>query len=269
MTKLASVGHNTVDKYVNLGMMYPGGNAVNVAVLAKRYGVETSYTGWVGKDVYGELILNSLNKEGVDTSHTYIKDDISNFTEIFLQDGERKFGNTRRGASSKFQLKSEDIDFLLEHDLIHTSYYGKTDMYLESLNSPDTILSFDFTDEFTSEYLDKFVPLVDVAVLSISNRRLSCIETFMENLYSKGPEIIICTRGEKGAYLFDGEMYYQPSINVKVVDTLGAGDGFIARFLVEYLRKTDLDESLKKAAQSASEVCLYYGAFERGTSIPD
>ena len=269
MVKLACVGHNTVDKYVNMGMMYPGGNAVNVAVLASRYGIETSYTGWIGKDVYGELILNSLKEERVNTLHTHIKDDVTNFTEIFLKDGEREFGNTRRGASSKFKLNTDDIEFLLKHDLIHTSYYGKTDLYLESLKSPNTIISFDFTDEFTPDYLNKFIQFVDIAILSISNIELDSIETFMENLHSKGPEIIICTKGEYGAYLFDGSIYHQPSINVEVVDTLGAGDGFIARFLVEYLKQTNTKEALKKAAQSASEVCLYYGAFERGIPISD
>ncbi len=269
MVKLATVGHNTVDKYVNMSKMYPGGNEVNVAVLAKRYGIETSYTGWIGKDVYGELILNSLNREGVNTAHTHIKDDVTNYTEIFLQDGERRFGNTRRGASSKFKIATEDIEFLLKHDLIHTSYYGKTDLYLESLKSSNAILSFDFTDEFTSEYLNKFVPFVDVAILSISNKEIENLETFMEELHSKGPEIIICTKGEYGAYLFDGNMYHQPSINVEVIDTLGAGDGFIARFLVEYQRKTEIEEALKRAAKSASEVCLYYGAFGRGIPIPD
>jgi fructoselysine 6-kinase len=269
MAKLASVGHNTVDKYVNMGMMYPGGNAVNVAVLARRYGLETSYTGWVGKDVYGELILKSLNEEGVNISHTHIKDDISNFTEIFLHKGERKFGITRRGASSKFKLTTEDIEFLQEYDLIHTSYYGKTDLYLESLKSSNTLLSFDFTDEFTPQYLNKFIRFVDIAILSISDREIGCIETFMEDLHSKGPEIIICTKGEQGAYLFDGKLFHQPSIDVKVVDTLGAGDGFIARFLVEFLKKTNSGEALIRAAQSASEVCQYYGAFGRGIPIVD
>jgi fructoselysine 6-kinase len=269
MARLACVGHNTVDKYVNLGMMYPGGNEVNVAVLARRYGVETSYTGWVGNDVYGELIFNSLKEEGVDISHTHIKSDISNFTEIFLLDGEREFGKTRRGASSKFQLNSEDIAFLLEHDLIHTSYYGRTDLHLEYLESPNTIISFDFTDEFTDLYLNKFISYVDIAILSLSNKEIGCIETFMEDLYTKGPEIILCTKGKEGAYLFNGELFHQPSINVEIVDTLGAGDGFIARFLVEYLRKTAAEESLKRAAKSASEICLYYGAFGRGIPAID
>lgn len=269
MVKLATVGHNTVDKYVDMGVMFPGGNEVNVAVLAKRFGIDTSYTGWIGNDIYGELIYNSLLEEGVDITNVYIKDDITNYTEIFLQEGDRKFGKTRRGASSKFQIRKSDIDFLLGHDLIHTSYYGKTDSHLESLQSSSTILSFDFTDEFTREYLNKFIPLVDIAILSLSNRKMDDIEQFMQKLHSKGPQIIICTIGEQGAYLFDGKLFYQPSNLVKIVDTLGAGDGFIARFLVEYLNRTPIEESLHKAAESASEVCQYYGAFGKGVPIKD
>jgi fructoselysine 6-kinase len=39
---LAGLGDNVVDRYVNEGMMYPGGNAVNVAVHARRSGAIAS-----------------------------------------------------------------------------------------------------------------------------------------------------------------------------------------------------------------------------------
>ncbi|MHA1954050.1 MAG: PfkB family carbohydrate kinase [Candidatus Heimdallarchaeaceae archaeon] len=116
MLKIAGLGNNTVDKYVNQGMMYPGGNAVNVAVLAKRYGLETSYVGWLGNDIYGKLIFNSLEEEGVDTTYTHVKEDVTNYTEIYLKDGDRKFGKSRQGASSKFKPNSSDMEFLSKHN---------------------------------------------------------------------------------------------------------------------------------------------------------
>jgi len=36
--RLLGLGDNTVDTYVDQGWQYPGGNAVNVAVLARRLG---------------------------------------------------------------------------------------------------------------------------------------------------------------------------------------------------------------------------------------
>ena len=40
--KLLSVGDNVIDYYVNTGEMYPGGNAVNVAVHASKIGVDAA-----------------------------------------------------------------------------------------------------------------------------------------------------------------------------------------------------------------------------------
>ena len=50
--KLAAVGSNCIDYYVNLdgGRPYPGGGPVNMAVYTVRLGGEASYTGPVGTD---------------------------------------------------------------------------------------------------------------------------------------------------------------------------------------------------------------------------
>ena len=64
--RIVGVGDNTVDKYLHLKMMFPGGNAVNVPVLARRYGHDASYIGWLGDDTYGHLILDALVAEGLD-----------------------------------------------------------------------------------------------------------------------------------------------------------------------------------------------------------
>lgn len=48
--KLIAVGDNVVDYYQDQETFYPGGNALNVAVLAKRLGHESSYIGIVGND---------------------------------------------------------------------------------------------------------------------------------------------------------------------------------------------------------------------------
>ena len=89
----------------------------------------------------------------------------------------------------------------------------------------------------------------------------------MEKFHSQGLKIVICTEGSSGSYLYDGEFYHQPIVEAEIVDTLGAGDGFIARFLVEYLKQTNTQESLQRAAESAAEVCKYNGAFSRGIPI--
>src|ERR1700742_3656694 len=67
--RILGLGDNTVDTYVDAGLQFPGGNAVNVAVLAQRRGAPASYLGCLGDDEAGALIATALATEGIDLSH--------------------------------------------------------------------------------------------------------------------------------------------------------------------------------------------------------
>ena len=62
--KFATVGDNCIDHYIQTQNKYPGGNPVNVAVYIKRLGGQSSYTGLVGMDDFGSIIMDSLKKKG-------------------------------------------------------------------------------------------------------------------------------------------------------------------------------------------------------------
>ena len=62
--RILGAGDNVVDRYVDLGTLYPGGNALNVAVFAARFGAEAAYLGVVGDDEAGRLVRRSLIEEG-------------------------------------------------------------------------------------------------------------------------------------------------------------------------------------------------------------
>ena len=59
--RIAAVGDNCMDVYKSTGEAYPGGNPVNVAVYVKRLGGDSSYTGAVGTDEYGERMIKSIS----------------------------------------------------------------------------------------------------------------------------------------------------------------------------------------------------------------
>ena len=88
---------------------------------------------------------------------------------------------------------------------------------------------------------------MDIALLSTKDEN---IEELIHFAYSFGPEIVLITRGEHGAHLFDGKkIYYQSPVQIEVViDTLGAGDAFAARFLMDYLSGYSIKLALKNAA---------------------
>lgn len=268
MISIVGVGDNVVDKYVNKGVMYPGGNAVNVPTLAHRYGANASYVGWLGNDIYGRLIYNSLKEEGVDISHCYIFDGVTTFVEIKLVDGNRTFGKVRRGMSGKIMLTAEDYHFIAKHDLTHTSIYSNLEKSIQLLKKSSKKVSFDFSSDWTDEYLKKIAPHIDIAILSLEEQTTIKIEEKSQWIHELGPEIILLTQGEKGAYLYTGkEFLHQKVLPTKIIDTLGAGDAFAARFLIEYLQKSPLKIALRKAAESAAETCGYFGAFGHGKKI--
>ena len=75
MKKIACVGDNCIDYYDATGEAFPGGNPVNVAVYIRRMGGVSSYTGAVGNDRFGTVLLDALRTgkiagAGLDTFET-------------------------------------------------------------------------------------------------------------------------------------------------------------------------------------------------------
>ncbi|MFZ5916849.1 MAG: fructoselysine 6-kinase [Chloroflexota bacterium] len=265
MVRVIGVGDNTVDKYQDLRMMFPGGNTVNVAVLARRYGHPASYIGWLGDDEHGRLILNALRQERVDTSHCRVVDGPNACGEIFLVDGDRVFGQSDAGVSDRLALTEADLHFVGQHDLAHTSIYSHIERDLPKLSGAARHLSFDFSDEWKRDYLADRLPWVDTAIVSYPHRPEAEIKDLMRWMQAQGPACVLVTQGKAGAAAYDGARFYRQSIvETEVLDTLGAGDAFIARFLVERLSGAATEAALAAAAASAAETCRYYGAFGHG-----
>jgi fructoselysine 6-kinase len=269
MARLIGVGDNTVDTYLHMRMRFPGGNTVNVPVLAHRYGCQAAYLGWVGEDDGGRLIMDSLAKEGIDISHCrMVKGTPTAYSTVTLVDGDRVFGESDSGASKLIELKEDDFNFIRSFDLVHTSVFSHLENQIAALKQASRCLSFDFSQKLDSDYLERIVPYVDIALLSLADVSPTRMETLMNRVHELGASLVVMTRGKEGAWVFDGEkLGHQEIIPVDAVDTLGAGDAFAARFLVEYLDDTPIPVAMEHAAHSAAECCTYYGAFGYGVSF--
>jgi len=265
VVRVIGVGDNTVDKYLHLKKMFPGGNAVNVAVLAHRYGHPASYIGWLGDDVYGHLLLNALQEEGVDISHCRLVDSPNAYSEVSLVDGDRVFGQSSYGVSTQIALADDDLDFVQQHDVTHTSIYSHIERDLQKMSDASPCLSFDFSQDWSRDYLTEMLLWTDIAILSYPNHSQAETEGLMHWIQRQGPRFVLVTQGKEGATAYDGQrIYRQGIVETRVIDTLGAGDAFAARFLVEYLDRTPIEVALGEAAKSAAETCGYYGAFGHG-----
>jgi len=267
--KVIGVGDNTVDRYLHLGMMFPGGNAVNVAVFAHRSGHQAAYLGWLAKDPHSMLVYSALIEEGLDVSHCRQVEGENAFCEISLMDGDRIFGAYSEGVCSQIELNDADLNYISGFDLTHTSVYSHVDAQLKKLKDASQTLSYDFSQEWSRNLLENILPLVDIALLSNPVRDIGENEELIRWAFNFGPDIVIVTSGDKGVLLLNKErLYFQPVIKVEnMVDSLGAGDAFAARFMVHYLSGSPIQEALQDAACFAAEKCQYHGAFGHGTPL--
>lgn len=279
--KVLGFGDNVVDKYEHLKIMYPGGNAVNFAVYAKKFGAERSaYMGIFGNDAAGEHVISSLEAEGVELVKCMQVIGENGASKNTVIDGDRVFLESNEGGirgDMRYVLSRFDLAYIRQFDLVHSGNYCFTERELPKIRKAGVPISFDFSDDSTKEYFEMVAPQVDFAFLSCGDMPEEEIQEKMAWISSLGPTFVCASRGAKGCIAFDGEKYYaQEALPVaKMADTMGAGDSLLTAFLVSFLaakkngNTPDVADCLKTAAAFASEICGMDGAWGHGVRYDD
>lgn len=261
--RLLGAGDNVVDRYRELGMMFPGGNAVNVAVFAARLGAQSAYLGVVGDDLAGRAVLSGLRKEGVDVGLTQVAAGANASADIGLVDGDRVFLRSDKGVAL-FEPTAEHFNSMREFDLVHAGYAGPFLPHVPEM-ARHTRVSFDFANRLTLADAADALPHLFLASFSSSHRSHDETIDFVKEAVAGGAQYVLATRGADGAFLAcEDWVVHQSADLVQVVDTLGAGDAFIASVLVGLLAHRDRRNVLAAASAHAAQVCLAHGAFGRG-----
>lgn len=260
--RIAAVGDNCIDVYDSTGEAFPGGNPVNVAVYVKRMNGDSSYTGVVGNDEYGKFMIEALKKKGVDISHIKVLEGKTAVTHVELKNGDRILGDYEEGVMADFKLSEEDIDFLCGHDLVVTGIWGMIESELYKIKKRGVPIAFDFADKLDHEITQKAVAYADYAFFSCESKCAEELHEFMKHIKSKGPSVVVVTRGEKGSIAYDGSEFIEYGIiRCEVIDSMGAGDSYIAGFLMGIIEGKSIAECMEKGVLSSSETIGYYGAW--------
>jgi fructoselysine 6-kinase len=262
--RLVAVGDNVTDCYVDRGVMFPGGNSVNVAVHAARSGTSAAYLGVVGDDERGRLLADALRAEGVDGTRLRTRPGTTAYAVVRHQDGDRIFGPNDKGVSL-FEPTPADLDFVAGFDLAHSSYCSGLESSLPALASRCR-LSFDF-DVRTDAYAEELLPAMRVATFSGSGRSLRECEELARWASSLGPVRVFVTRGPEGAVAYDGTTLTAVPRPVEVVDSLGAGDAFIGRALHGLLSGEATAALLSAAVEAGARACTTLGGFGHGRAL--
>lgn len=260
--KFATVGDNCIDAYESLNKYYAGGNPVNVGIYMIRLGEEASYIGAVGDDIYGEFMKVSLEKKGVDISHMKTLHGNTAVSKVEIVNGDRVFTDYMEGVLADFKLTDEDIDFLGRHDLVITGIWGMIEDDLPKIKATGVPIAFDFSNQPEHPIVQKAIGSVTYAFFSDDKGDTPVLREFMKRMQEKGPELVVVTMGEQGSICYDGKEFYKFGIfSCEVVDTMGAGDSYIAGFLLAIIKGCSIKEGMKRGAENSCVTLAYRGAW--------
>jgi fructoselysine 6-kinase len=265
--RVCGVGDNVVDRYVNQKQMFPGGNAVNFAVHARRSGAYAAYLGVIGTDVGGDLIRASLQAEGVELDRLRVEEGPNAFATVYMDDdgNNRRWGLCQKGVSI-FRLDNADLDYLAGFDLIHSGETSRLDSQLAEIYER-VAMSFDFSER-DLEYAAGVLPYLKAAAFSRGDATNAEVARVLDAAQAAGVELVTITQGARGATVcHKGEILFAPAVPVDAVDTLGAGDAFVSRLTYRVLTGVALANAATDAAQYAALVCGTRGAFGHTRSI--
>jgi len=258
--RIVAFGDNDVDCYEGPGMMYPGGNALNVAVFARRAGGDAAFVGAMADDPAGRHMRSALVAEGVDVSGLRTVAGRTAFCVIGHSEGEREFLRADLGVSI-VAPEAGDIEMIAAASAVHTGRSSHVEAYLPEFAAHNR-LSFDFADQIHEDYIARIAPLTFLASFSGGGLGDGDVALIHKQARAAGATWCLVTRGGKGATLSGpGTNVSVAPVQGEIVDTLGAGDSFIANVLIGLLREEAPQTVMQTAAAMAAETCAQRGGF--------
>jgi fructokinase len=261
---------------------HSGGAPANVAIGLARLGLRTGFVGVVGNDEFGHFLARKLAEAGVQADLRFSEAAKTGVWFVALDEqGDRSFF-TPTGAESADKLIDEsDAARVPRARIFHCGSCAHIRppaqralrAAVRSAHERGMMISFDpnvrthlWTDLRELRALcEDVLPLADVVKLSEDELEV-CLgvrdpAAALERLAGLGVQLGCVTLGARGAVARrNGEIVEVAAPAVQVVDTTGAGDGFVAALLASDPLHADLSRALRFACAVGSRVCTRLGA---------
>ncbi|MFH8107742.1 MAG: carbohydrate kinase [Candidatus Aenigmatarchaeota archaeon] len=237
-----------------------GGAPGNLAIACSRLGLKVAIISRVGNDAFGRFLLDTLKREGVDTSYIEIDEKHRTGLAFVSHIKERQF-LFYRGAEM-FIKGREDLDnfkyicFGSIPLITKTSRRAvlkaiKIGKKMRAKICFDPNIRLNLWKEDTLNWVRKILEKVDLLLLTEEEAKIIFeernLETLIENIRKKF-ELIGIKMGARGSMIIQGnKIVKMPAIRVKVIDTTGAGDAWNAGLLFSLINGYDLITSAKIA----------------------
>jgi fructokinase len=260
-----------------------GGGPCNSAKALSRLGFSTTFIGGISTDSYGEAIERELLDSGVILDFVHRSDlptalAIATINESGLASYEFRVDSTESFNFHSSWLPKEDVEVIHIGSVATLLEPGASELY-KWLSNKSAIVVFDpnvrpsiqGNREIYRNSVERWIDLAKIVKLSeddFSWLYHSSESDVITNWFSRGVEIVVVTRAEKGlsAFTRDGRIDC-PAAKVELVDSVGAGDT-IGAVIIEGLLKYGLDglkanvlrQVLERAAKAAGITCSRAGA---------
>lgn len=257
--KVAAIGDNCIDMYEKMNRFYATGNAVDFAVNMKKLGIDTAVISTTGNDKYGEIMRKTLEEKGIDLSHFKTGEGKTAVSYMDLVGLERTYLDYVEGVMENIQFTQDDIDFAASCDLVHSAFWGNAHMHLKEIHNKGAKICFDYATEFKDPMVEETIAYVDYPFFSFE-KRTEETDRFLKDMVEKGAAIAVGTFGEEGSVAYDGKEFYQFGIKkAELVNTIGAGDSYMAGFMNGVLKGWDIPKCQKQGAEVAAGVVSVFG----------
>jgi ribokinase len=250
-----------------------GGKGLNQAVNAAASGANTVLIGRVGDDVFGEKIISDLKILGVNPDH--IKVDRNAHTGI---------GHVRvnvsgeydtvvvNGANSNFEFADvrqalndlDEVSFGLMNYEISSEVISESAELIRARGG-STIINFSPVVPGVNYVISDADYLVANSdeVRSLLKKDTTDIQELALAVQSSGAKNVVVTLGEHGAFGLDefGKSFTVKAEPVKITNTIGAGDTFLAMLAVALQAGVSFETSIGFANYAAAIVCTKQESF--------
>jgi 2-dehydro-3-deoxygluconokinase len=263
-----------------------GGAESNVAIGLRRLGVDVTWISRLGADSLGDLVLREIGAEGV---RVVVTRDPQAPTGLMVK--ERRTSTQTivwyyRAGSAASRMSVGDVDFELvrQASLLHvtgispalsTSMAEVTSEAIRVAREAEVPISFDlnfrgrlWSREQARDAYNEIIPLVDLVFAGDDEAAIAVGEAdrpadLAHRMVELGAREAVIKLGAEGAVaVVDGREYVQPAVPVTVVDTVGAGDAFVAGYLADYLAGAAVQTRLVTATTAGAYACLVSGDWE-------
>lgn len=287
--KVVCVGHSTydttlpMDTYPTENVKYRigkhiecgGGPASNGAYLLAKWGLDVAIASVIGKDYYGDRIIDDFTKIGADTKYLEQKEDhytSSSFIIANMSNGSRTIITSKKNPVRKL---SSEVDEKADLILIDGEHPETAYEVLEKNPNAISVLDAGRLNEDT-KFLGKKVSYVvcskdfaeEFSQLKITNPlNIKTLIEIYESLKAYFNTNIIITLEASGSFTkIDNNYEVIPSVKVKAIDSTGAGDIFHGAFTYFIGKQYPLREAIRLASITGAISVTRIGS---RYSIPD